>query len=252
VNKKGITRRALLGWAASLLTSAGVVLVFASSRQMNGPIARLVNYLRAESSRRRQIARQRRQAYRAIEPWRADNLIINTKRSLPEKIAHWPQPNLVKLRYQVNRNHSQALALDHWDQEIRPGSGTRFERRHSGPILEVFALSKLKENGVQFEGIDEALRILKFARSLKENKKDRRLGELVARLLCLRSATFKEATALIATEKLSEILKWTQDENAVRKWYDKTVDTKYGLFRKKLRSRIHNAAVMIHGASSSE
>lgn len=251
-----VTRRALLGWAAAIIASTGGVWFYSFSKRENGPFARLARYLQKESARRRQVARKRRKAFRSIEPWESPGLVINQKRSLPEKIVHWPQPKLVKLRYKVDREHSTMLDVDVWDQEVRENSGVRFERRHSGTILETLALSKLevKEEGgsLHFDKIDQAVSVLEFARALRENQNDRRLGELVARLLCLGSPTLQEArTALKEAKGLPDVLTWIGDDKKIERWYKKTVDTEHGHIRKKLKSRVLQAKSLRLGASSS-
>jgi hypothetical protein len=242
-------RRRLLGWIVSLTGSFGILYLFRFVYRGFGSTEKLLRRLRAQPSR------ERRLRYRSQPVWSDKSMVINTK-PLPgngiKGIIHWPHPDLLKLRYKVKPLHARNVAAVNWRAELQK-AGQRFNKRHSGAILERLALAEVNLKGDEasreLTGLEQAVEVLRIACNLPENRKNRRLFELLARLLCLQyPQNTQQAFDLLLAAGLPPGFSYLTDRVHFELWHEKTVSRFY---LRKIEKRIREAQNLVHSASSS-
>jgi len=242
--RKKISRRAFVGWFISIGGSVILTSVFGLFYKIEELGQWLIRIVRGKVRHEFHTARDARKSFRAIRPWENPQMVINVSPNLDEgiRIIHWPHSKLFKCRYQVAEKNQQLLEIEDWRKALEEDKAC-FEKGKSGAILEQLALRELMVSGddqLEFAGLDKGIEVLRRALSLKENKRSRRLVELIGRLISLTNEknsdkAFQEFEDLRSTLKIPPV--WVTKSNYTP-WHTKTVERKHSRFRKKLQARI--------------
>jgi len=187
------------------------------------------------------------------EVWSDTNMVVNKNSG----VAHWPHPNVFKLRYRVAPHNSQTVKVENWQEKVAKDPKVRFDNSKSGIIYEHLALREIvveDEETLTFnnDSLSESIEILTVAVKEPGNSENWRLYELIGRLVILKNEDDPEAarTEFIEILNASAVspgwkkrgsLSRAQDKDQFKKWHAKTVDKEQGYHRKKLMKRVQSS-----------
>lgn len=188
----------------------------------------------------------------APKVWSSKKMVVNTNSG----VVHWPHPEIFKITtYSVEPHNAKELEVEDANEKVAKNPKLRFDKSKSGVIYEHLALSEIEiedEEKLSFNNgsINESIEILKVAVSEPGNSKNWRLYDLIARLVSLKNEEDSEKARVEIVEILGNSRTsgdWTKrdnfskinDKDEFEKWHTKTVDKKYGDYRKKLINRVN-------------
>lgn len=186
--------------------------------------------------------------------WSSKKMIVNTNSG----VVHWPHPQVFKITaYSVNPDNSKELDVKGSHEKVSADPNLRFDKSKSGVIYEHLALSEIvveDKETLSFDNgsLGNSIEILKIAVSEPGNNENWRLYDLIARLVMLQNEDdpVKARSQIVEIFSSSQISgNWTKreslskvsDEKKFKKWHGKTVDKKYGDYRKSLINRVNSS-----------
>jgi len=253
---------------------------------------------RSNDVHKRNRHEEKRKSFRNMKTATESRMVLNNV----SKVVHWPTPGLFKYRQSLPKGDRIEFSPEEWRVHlgamadvfyIRRGRGEppslHFIAKHQTLIREVLALNAIRANGDNFEGIDEALQILKPTLLAREpgdgmrrrvhlklrstRKQNFRVFDLYAKLACLQNAAdpntayavvidgFKPAGGpfglrpslgdqLFATRNS---IQWPGGWNGFVRFHKKAIEvhSKHRTFRKRLACRILEAKRVVGEGSSS-
>lgn len=251
-----LTRRVFLGWLTSIFGSlASITLFDAFYGKYSTFGTKVIRKLRNKKTHTHHPSRDARRAFRKIPVWENKKLILNTKNNL----IHWPNAILYKTRYQIDKENKKEFEISDWKKLL--DDNNRFANLRTEIIFENLALIEIKpkdQDQLEFVNLENAINIIKDALDNKMGDADgERLLVLYSRLLSLlyeddASKAFQEISLYWKNKKKRKWKHdWLTDTQKFSIWHGKTIERKYGNFRKRLSERIANAKRLKNDASSS-
>ena len=268
------SRRALLGWIASICGATVLITFIAAVEGFFSNIPRLISWNSKRAGRipghdRAKLARIRRKA-QTVFAFSNPNLVLVVHRSRENRIrssvVHWPHPWLFGRQLPLKQNH-RTLQNDQWKKIVQPHCGkgvpwgnsstTHFYAAREAVIREHLALAELSfgsSNNVQ--GLDKALAVLAPLFDEDRSRCNWRIYYLYSRLVCwkepdaelARAAILRTAWSRADTEAKPIQLAFLSSIDEFRKWHTKSRTDR---FLQRLKKRTQFAQSLRGGQSSS-